>query len=120
MGLDLRLLPAYTQNADWMSHDILGLDRDDDILNAVFEFEKKHGIEVKRGGFKSFLSREDGGETKYGSTETTPYGDRIKSVLAIELSKVFESVEISGWKNKAIVAFVKELPDDLPIYLYWH
>ncbi len=123
MGLDLQLLPAFSQseNCD-ISHDILNLHRDDKLFKLILKVEKKKGVEIRRGGINSYVGDDETGlyeETCYGKTEISKYGERIKSLLASELDVIFSAYKTDSWKNKAIFAFVKELPKDLVIYLYW-
>lgn len=122
MGLDLKLLPALDERCDF-SHDILQMERDGAIFVKVLELEKSKGIDCPRGGFNSYTGEDETGkweEPCYSKTETTKYGDRIKSVLAKELSECLSNCEMIDWRNKAVLNYVKNCPQNLPIYLYWH
>jgi hypothetical protein len=88
MGVDLRILPQYSQNADF-SHDIIDLHRDSDMFELISELENKTGREVPRKGINTFSGQDDKfKETCYGKTTTTPYGYLMKGVLAKELKSV--------------------------------
>ena len=122
MGMDLQILPLYNQRCDF-SHDLLGFHRDYDIFNEIEEIEKELGIEISDEGINTYVSRneEEYEDSHYGKTLNTPYGNKLKYVLAEHLKKAINPFyEKSSWKNKAIIAFVNELPDDLPVYLYWN
>ena len=120
MSLDLRLLPQYNQNADF-SHDIIGLQIDEELTAIMQNLEKTGGREVPRRGINSFIGEEEGYEGNcYGKTTTTPYGEVMIGVLAKEMKKALIGYKPEGWKNKAALAFVNHLPDELEIWLYWH
>jgi hypothetical protein len=120
MGMDLALLPAYNQKDDF-SHDLLTFFRDYDLFDKIVEKSRQFGIPVKEGGISSFYSRNANYEgAHYGSTEETPYGERLKYVTANHLKDAVKDFKTDSWRNKAIFAFINELPDDLQVYLYWH
>lgn len=120
MGLNLRILPQYSQNADF-SHDIIDLHRDNDLFEIVSKLEETRGREVPRNGINTFSGNIEGfEETCYGKTITTPYGDLMKGVLCKDLKSVLAGYKTDSWKNKGFIAFLNELPNDLEIWLYWH
>jgi hypothetical protein len=120
MEMDLRILPQYSQNADF-SHDLIGLHRDSELFERVGKLENEKGKEVPRKGIYSFTGRDEVFEELcYGTTIKTPYGDVMKGVLAVELKEILADYKTDSWKNKAFVAFLNELPNDLEIWLYWH
>jgi len=119
MGMDLKLLPQYSQTADF-AHDVLSCGRDYDMFNIIKEAEKQKGKPVQETGIYSYLGRRNIYEEHcYSKTTETPYGKRINSVQAVQLKKALVNYEVSGWKNKAIIAFLNELPDELKVWLYW-
>lgn len=117
MGMDLRVLPQYSQNADF-AHDLIGLHRDSELFERVGKLESEKGKEVPREGIYTFIGKFE--EPCYGTTTKTPYGYVMKGVLAGELKEVLADYKTESWKNKAFIAFLNELPDDLEIWLYWH
>jgi hypothetical protein len=120
MGMDLRILAQYCQNADF-AHDLIDLHRDSDLFERVGKLENEKGKEVPRKGIHSFTGRDETFEKPcYGTTIETPYGDVMKGVLAGELKEVLAGYKTESWKNKAFIAFLNELPNDLEIWLYWH
>ena len=50
MGMDLTLLPAYMQNADF-SQDLLSFHRDYELFDKISEKSKEFGVVVKEGGY---------------------------------------------------------------------
>lgn len=120
MGLDLRILPKFSENADF-SHDLIELHRDSDLFDIIAKLENEKGRDVPRKGIYSFSGKDNKIEGAcYGVTIKTPYGDIIKGVLAKELKAGISNYKTNSWKNKAFIAFLKEVPDELEIYLYWH
>lgn len=120
MGLDLKILPQYNQNTDF-SHDIISLHRDSDLFEIISELEDKTGKEVPKEGIYTYSGESQGfDEPCYGATINTGYGRRMKSVLAKDLKNILLDYKSSSWKNEAFIAFLNELPDKLPIWLYWH
>ena len=120
MGMDLRILPQCSQKTDF-SQDIISLHRDCKLFKLINEVEKKYGREVPGDGINSYIGdAEKTGEPCYGKTLTDSYGSVIKGVPAGELKKTLKRFKDASWKNKAFIAFLNELPDDLEIWLYWH
>lgn len=120
MGRELIILPQYSQNADF-SRDLIVLHRDYELFELVGKLEDEKGKEVPRKGIHSFIGRnKEFEEPCYGTTIKTPYGDTMKGVLAGELKEVLADYKTESWKNKAFLAFLNQIPNDLEIWLYWH
>lgn len=120
MGIDLRLLP-FTSERYRASFDVLDLERRRELWPVIEEIEKATGRDVP-SDFNSYLGHDEEHEqTTYGATLKTPYGDNLKSVLAKHLKPLRQHPAVQdNWKNKAVWAYIEELPDELPIALYWH
>jgi len=113
MGLDLRILPQHSQNADF-SHDVIDLCRDYDLFDLIQGVEIKKGRKVPRKGINSFSGKNDASPDHiYGTTIETPYGETMKGVLAGELKESVRGYKAEGWKNRAFIAFLNEMPDEL-------
>lgn len=89
-----------------------------EILDLIQDVEDKCGIDVKIGGISTHIGK----GMKYGKTEKTPYGRRMKYVLAGDLQKAFKKYtpEKSQWDEKAVIAYINQLHKKLIIYLYWN
>jgi hypothetical protein len=87
---------------------------------ALFRVEKDSGRDVPELFF-TYLSRENG-HPCYGNTQTTPYGEKLRMVRARELllalSKV--SLVVESPRLLGAVAYMKALPGDTWVALYWH
>ena len=113
MGIDVRLIPAYNVGADF-SLDSIELDRDYEMFDLIREVKNENGREVPRLGITAFLDK------GYKKLYEDAYGDTIVSVQAGKLKKKLANYKADGWKNKAIIAFINELPYELEIWIYWH
>ncbi len=121
MGLDLYLLPFdCDHNSIHFSHTILNCDKIYDLFDEIQEIEKKQGFDIP-SDFTSYLCRDDKyEESHYGKTLDTPYGDPLKYIIVRDLIKIknhprnFEST-----KNKAIWAYLEQLPIETKVALYW-
>ncbi|RDY57699.1 hypothetical protein [Flagellimonas nanhaiensis] len=119
MALLLTLLPQF-DNAGNYSNDVLQMEHDEVFFEQLIELEQKEGNEVTIP-FQSFMG--NGGATmKYmhGETLKSDYGDNLKYVSAIKLKLLMSNYQPFSWHNRAVRAFVLQLPDDLKIWLYWH
>jgi len=123
MGLDLTLLPIFTRmkSEKWFSHSVLELNREPELFEKILEVERKVGILVPPD-FDSYLSRGEGNEeSHYGETCWTPYGDPVKYVRVKDLLKFRYCNEVYDYfLNRAVWAYLKELPEDIKIALFWH
>lgn len=119
MGLDLTLLPFDCDQGDFcFSHTMLDCERRRDLFEAIME--RLHETPVP-GGFQSFMGRTEDGDTRYGATTKTPYGEPLGWVQAGDLVKIGPHVGVvDNHLNRAIWAYLKELPYQTKIALYWH
>lgn len=118
MGLDLRILPVYNIGADF-STDVISFDRDYPLFDKIARMSKKYGIEAQKW-IHCYLSTDgECDEPHYGKTAEDPYGDKLRYLTAKLLKVAIYDYRADTPKNKAVLAFIRELPDDLEIYLYW-
>lgn len=118
MGVDLRLLPFDCDRGEFAySHTILDCERRRSLWTAV---EKLPATPVPKG-FTSFVGDRPDGESGYGVTAETPYGEPLMATTAGQLLilKDHEGV-IDNHKNRAIWAYLAELPPETRVALYWH
>jgi len=120
MGLDLKLLPQHSLSADF-SHDIISFSREYSLFEIIQETEKKYGIQVQVDRLTTYLgdATTDEGGRGYGYTNETPYGEPLKGVYAKHLKGEIEGYKSTSWRNRAIIAFINELPDGVLIWLFW-
>ena len=115
MGVDLTLLPMLSESA-WGSHDVLHLERRRDLWSAVNELEQE---EIPQEMF-SYLGRDRQGEYQYGVLETDAYGLRVKWTTVAELLKLSGHHCVQdNFLNRAVWAYLFQLPLDWKVALYW-
>ena len=130
MGIDLSILPQYSENADF-SHDVIQLHRDYELFEVFETLQNARGRTIGKDSYIwSFLGRDEEGEFEeycYGKLRDNPYGNPLVNVLASDLKKALKESDYLkknplglSWKNRAAIAYINELPDDLPIWLFWH
>ena len=115
MGLDLALLPFEGKNS---SYSILNLFRDSELFDELLKLEKK---EVPKP-FHSYLCRNKDfdGESHFGDTRETPYGDKVYYLTVEELLGVAGHRGVREyWKNKAIWSYLMHCPEEMKVGLFW-
>jgi len=111
MDLDLTLLPHKHHHLSGVPLlcESLRLDRDYDLFGRLRACPSREAIPVD-------VHTDDG----WRRTTTDPYGDPVRYALAGDLAAVLPAdVSTSPW-NDAVIAFVRALPADVPVYLWWH
>lgn len=114
MGVDLRLLPFDHDNGTFAySHTILNFDGSYEFYDRI---NKLPQMPVPPD-FTSFCGRsKKHDDTCYGETVETPYGEPVKFALAGDLAKV----KLDGRWQEATQAYLKRLPPEAKVALYWH
>lgn len=117
MGVSLRLLPFDCDAGEEMSysHTLLEFGRFDEFFEQI----KALPSMPVPDNFTSFSGHDEEIGTLYGETIETPYGERVRFVLAGDLVKLALPTS-AGWKQRAIWAYLRELPERNKIALYWH
>lgn len=121
MGLDLSLLPFEADHERLsFSHSVLSVDRTE-IVRVVWESLRDAG-ETTPDHFSSYLCREgEIEETHYGVTTTDPYGNRVRCVSVEELLAFREHPGVyQDPRNRAVWAYLAELPEKTRVALFWH
>ncbi len=103
MAKDLKIFPEYSEKSIF-STDVIELDRDNKLFEIIEELEAKKGKKVPKNE---------------GKFPINPYGNPILGVLVGDLKLAISNYKTDSWKNKAVIAFLNELPNDLTIWLYW-
>lgn len=121
MSLQLTICPSAFKGRE-STYSLLAFTMRNNELNPIKLLDETRGRDVgKQGVWTHFADgKTEDDERIYGPTFETPYGKPIRNVLCGELVETMEKMNIQGWNDKAIYAYLKELPDDLEIWLYWH
>ena len=120
MGLDLTLLPFYSNSPTCdIAHTIIQCGRSSGLFDAIMALEEHRGRDVP-ATFTTYLSREEDQDTHYGLTIDTPYGEPLKYISAGSLAQIAEELIRDNPLNRAVWAYLGELPATWPVALYWH
>lgn len=117
MGLDLTFLPF---DADFeelhFSHTILPCEREREAFSDLLKKEREKGIRVPEN-FTGYFGKDENGERQYGKMTETPYGDVLKYLTADEILSCFNP---EYQKNKAIRAYIENIPKGTKIAIWWN
>jgi hypothetical protein len=120
MGLDLQLLPFDFDGTFAYSHTVLSCMRRDDLFEEIAKLKVGDG-QVVPPKFMTYVSREAGRDSHYGVTQTTPYGKMLCYVTVKDLLTFSKHVDVTdNHKNKAIWAYLRQLPKSTKVALYWN
>lgn len=124
MGLDLTLLPFDCDSSILsFSHTVLSCERRGDLFDAIRVIEEKHGHDTPER-FSCYLGihdKETCGARGYSQVTQTPYGKRLQFLLVSELFPLFTHRDVQDdAKNRAIWAYLSQLPPDTKVALFWH
>lgn len=110
MGIDLTLAAIeYERLAPWLPSALVCLNRNYDLQDAIKELPS----EPLTGNILWYEG--DGLKPRFDDQ----YGEPLKFVRAVWFRKL-ELVNLSpGW-NLAAMLWVRELPPETPVVLYWH
>ena len=116
MGVDLKLFPI-TFRESWSAFDSLDVERRRELWDDIVELPS---LEIPKPVYCT-EGRDDHGEPCHGEVTESPYGARLRWVNAGDLLtlKDHEAVR-DNWRNRAVWAYLAEMPADWPIVLYWH
>lgn len=106
MGLDLSVLPIKkgTDNAQ----SVLLFQRDSSLFEQIKHIEKSNGLPLEKPIFGYFGN-------KYSSQIRNPYLSTITRLEPSDFLDVFSNYSI----NNSILSFLRSLPSDYEILLYW-
>lgn len=129
MGVDCTLLPAVIceEAGCGFAHTMLPLERRQGLwpkLRAIPPLP----IDVTEIRFSTYLatieSGEHEGEPRYGRVTDTPYGDPLRFARAADLARVLAEHNLEPdeehYTNEAVAAYLRCLPADAPVGLWWH
>lgn len=121
MGLDLKLLPFDGDFNDYsFSHTILNCFRMGELFDAIKTLENRLGRPVGEN-FSSYFGKQAENEAySFSETHITPYGEELKFVLVGDLLAFKTHAQVQeNWKNRAIWAYLAQLPLTNKVALYW-
>lgn len=121
MGLDLAVCPIRHYELDWwLTTERLSFDRDYDLFSYIANCGRGSNQCIcnpfplpERKRFEYYTDEGIKGMTK------DDYGAPLTYVLAGEFRDIPLSFYFSIW-NKAVLIFLKALPIEIPVVLWWH
>ena len=113
MGVDLRLIIVHDKNRRWwLANNTLGLDRDYTLQAYIKNAERPKPLP------DSVTLTVYGDDGVYDAKED-PYGDSLTWIESKSFGAVPIVTEFSSW-NSAVITFLKMLPRDTAVVLWWH
>lgn len=112
---DLKLLPSNWDLDNASSIDVLDLKMTNELADAFLSIEETHGQDIQRQ-VRSNLRTRNETDLIY----RTAFGNIMTYVPAYAIKWL--KIAFYTWqhvKNKAVYAYIQELDDNHPIYLYW-
>lgn len=117
MSVNLTLLPFdHDGGESWsFSHTVLQAGDNRDLHDQI---QKLNQLPVS-ADFTSYVSHDDAyEESHYGKTTKDPYGDQVRYTTAGELLTI-DSKFIDWHRPKAVWAYLRELPANAKVALFW-
>jgi hypothetical protein len=117
MGLDLTLIPVDADNGTlFFGHTRLRLERDYELFD---EIKKLKAIELDKP-FSCHEARNGEGEASYGPVTEDAYGDPLTKVRPEKIAALVSHVAADPHKkNRAALAYLKELDLSAWVVLFW-
>lgn len=124
MGLDLALIPIqyHTNLRLWYGGTRIQCDRDYDVFAQIPgchyrgpEYARKPVARSRQLGAVELSTWT--GDEGWAHVEEDPYGTPLEYILAGHLAKV--NVDKASPWNQACFAFIRALPKDTPVVLWW-
>lgn len=116
MGVNLSLLPFDIGASIHISRTVLECLGRKELFE---EIEKLPAIKVPED-FKCYLARGANGGSCYGVVTETVFGEPLTCTTALHLAELQRHYGVTdNYVNRAIWAYLKELPPHLAVALYW-
>ena len=119
MGVDLKLLIVEGSGDNTYAHTMMEFGQ----YYNLFDRLNEHAVAGIYGSLSTYLAEiPDGeweGESGYGDVTVTPYGQPLTYLSAAEFVWLASGFELQT-RGRAAVAYLKELPADTWICLYYH
>jgi hypothetical protein len=116
MGVDLKLLPLLAHDF-WCSHIILGVNGRRELWPKI----EALSTQPVPKPLICYEARGKDGDPCYGEVTEDCYGNSLTWLTPTELLTLRDAREVrDNWHNRALWAYLAEMPKDWPIVLYWH
>jgi hypothetical protein len=115
MGVDLTLLPIrYDHQTWWLAYDRIRFTGNYELHRRIRDVESCAMSSPVAPKVLQWY-----GDNGIEDATTDRYGDPLRVVFAADLSKIELPDDITGW-TRATFEFVKSLPGDTKLVLWWH
>jgi hypothetical protein len=123
MGLDLKLLPIRHHEPPfaptWYAFNILQLERDYELFSQFTEIGRGYPpphipTEPLPAGLRVWTYQDEGAEEQ----DTDAYDERLTFTRGLHLRALRLPEDATPW-NRAVVAFLREVPEAVPVVLWW-
>jgi hypothetical protein len=116
MGVDLTLMPLLEKDY-WVSHALIRLER----RRALWPKIEALGARPVPEPLTCFQGVGPDGDPAYGEITQDPYGQPLTWLPAGELATLHDDETVQdNWLNQAAWAYLRQMPPDWPVVLYWH
>jgi hypothetical protein len=117
VSLDLSLIPIeYEDSHMAFGHSLLRIDAG----RWWYEALKDCNNEPVPKDFATFRGPGKDGEPRYGNTQITPYGEKLRCMRVSEILTQIEIKSSMSSRDKAALSYLAHLDPDSRVALYWH
>lgn len=118
MGVDLTFMPSLSEDRLSEAHDLISVERSSGLWPDIKRLVSK---ELEKPISCFYARNAQGKICYYGETDTDPYGGKLCWVKAAQLKMLrLHPAVTDNWKNRAVWAYLEQMPDNWPVVLYWH
>ena len=116
MGVDLTLLPLIAEDF-WAAHDLLRVERRRELWPSITALPTLPIPEP----LSCYVAQLENGECGYGRLAKDPYGSLLEYTTAGALLTLASHESVNDcWENRAVWAYLAQMPSEWKIVLYWH
>jgi hypothetical protein len=119
MSLDLKMIPLECDRDDWgFGHSLLSCGAGS-VWHERLKNIPRTPVPKDFGTYVSRMKTDSGDGPQYGNTQQTPYGEPLECVTVGQIVDSSGSRDF-GTKDLAVLAYLRILPRDMRVALYWH
>lgn len=120
MSTYLKILPEDLPNT-LISFNVIDFGIEDENYDELTELVESDGIEVPKEGITGYCATNDDGNVFFGKIFFDGTDCHIvRSVTVKQFLNALKGYKPDNYTNRAVIAYLKELPKELKLFLYWH
>jgi hypothetical protein len=116
MSVSLKILPEETPNSS-VSFNVIDFNVGHENIGLL---NKLKGILISKNGIECYCSQNTNGDVFFGSTICDGFQKQIRYVTVKQFLNALKYYKPDNYTNRAVIAYLKELPKELRLFLYWH